>query len=575
MAGKRGSLVRGAVLGGVVALSVLLVWVAVTGLLALRSAAELRSQTDELARQMGRGDVGGAEQSLDDVRSSSAALAATLNSPPWQQVAALPLVGPSVTVFAGIAEGTAAASAATAGQEDVIIGSMAALKDRGAAGAGALTELQPVAAAAADAIESPARRVAGVQADQIFGPLRQVTLTQQQEFLAVARGITAFRGASVALPIILGTQGPRTWLVAVQNDAEPRGTGGLLSAYAVAEVRQGRIRAEQTDTTNTLFRSPEVSLRGIPADTRRLWGQGQLGRWWGFNLDRHFPYAALLMSRGSPRPVDDIVTIDARVVAGLLAVTGPVSAEGVRIDSENAAQYFTTGIYADFPDPARKDAVTVALIGKLLERLADRDLDPIDLWQALGQQAGEGRLLIASTDPTAQAALELMPTGGAVPTDPGPWASAAVNDYAGNKLGAYLQVAADYRSAAFCADPATASTVTMTLTNRSPRGLPSYVDVRSDLPGSPTREGSSKLGVAIYGPAGATMTTAWVDGVPTTPRIGSDRGHPVWQTTVELARGGTAEVRVEFREPRSEPTAVAWSAQPMVQDMAVTTAAAC
>ena len=38
---------------------------------------------------------------------------------------------------------------------------------------------------------------------------------------------------------MLGADGPRTYLLAVQQPAEARGTGGLLGAYAVLRAEQG------------------------------------------------------------------------------------------------------------------------------------------------------------------------------------------------------------------------------------------------------------------------------------------------------------------------------------------------
>ncbi len=575
MARDRSSLVRGGVVGALVAVGVLLLWVMVTGGLALVTALQVQNQTQALTEQLRAGDSAAAQQSLTELQDSSGALAARLNSAPWTQVATLPLVGPTVTVLAGIAQGTGAVMAATEGQEAVITDTVAELKARGTSGAGALKALQPVTAAAAAAVAGPAQDVGAVSDDEIFAPLRSFTVSRQQQFLGIAQGVQAAEGATVALPALLGAEGPRTWLVVVQNDAEPRGTGGLLSAYSVVDVRNGDLRPRDADTTNDLFDQPPVSLAGIPADTRRLWGPGQLGRWWGFNLDRHFPYAGLLMHRGSPVPVDDVITLDARVVAGLLAVTGPVKAKGVRVDAGNAARFFTVDIYDRFRDPERKDAVTVALIKTVMSRLADGDLDPLELWDALALTASQGRLLTYSADPRVQEGLAKMPTSGEVPDVAGPWASAAINDFAGNKLGAYLTVTSRYESAAFCADDATASTVSVNVTNEAPTGLPPYADVRTDQPGGPTGTGSTRAGIAIYGPVGAMLQSATLDGAPLEVRAGSDRSRPVWQTDVELPRGAGAQLAVQFSEPRVPRQPVVFSPQPMVQDMTVDTTSLC
>lgn len=561
---------RGALIGALVALGLLLLWVVVTGVWGLRAASQVSSQSQEVAQALRAGDTAAAEQALGDLQDSSASLAATLNSPPWTQMASLPWIGSTVGMFAGIADGTAAVAAATQGNETVIATTVADVRAQGASAAGRLTALEPVTSAAADGVTGPAQQVAAVSADDLFAPTRAMALDRQRQFLGVAQAVTAADGAVVALPVLLGTDGPRTWLVAVQNDAEARGTGGLLSAYAIVDVRDGRIRPRESGTTNDLFDAPAIPVVGIPPDTRRLWGADQLGRWWGMNLDRHFPYAGLLMHRGSPAPVDDVITIDPRVVAGLLEVTGPISAGGVTVDQDSAEAFFTREIYARFPDPRRKDAVTVALIDRLMRELSAAELNPLDLWDALATPASEGRLLTYSSDGRVQRALERMPTAGLVPTSPGPWASVAVNDFGGSKMSAYLETSAQFSSAAFCPDPAT-STVTFTMTNTAPAGLPDYVDVRSDLPGNPSGTGTTSVGVAAYLPVGSAFRSATLDGEPVDLSGGTDRDHPVGMTTVELDRGQTRQLTVTFEEPRSPQQPIIFAPQPMVRDMQVTT----
>ncbi len=563
-------LVRGAVIGALVALGLLMLWILITGVLAFRSASQVQQSSQAAADALRAGDTSAAQESMVQLQGSSASLAATLNSAPWTQVAGVPLIGSTVGMFAGIADGTAAVAAATAGNEQVIATTVADLKREGASAAGQLSDLAPVTSAAAQGVAGPAQRVAAVPADDLFAPIRQMALDRQQQFLGIAQGVTAADGAVVALPVLLGTDGPRTWLVAVQNDAEARGTGGLLSAYAVVAVRDGRLTPQESGTTNDLFNSPAISVAGIPRDTQQLWGADQLGRWWGMNLDRHFPYAGLLMHRGSPASVDDVITIDPRVVAGLLSVTGPITAAGVTVDEDNAEAFFTRDIYEQFPNPTRKDAVTVALIDQMMRKLAGGELNPVALWDALAAPASQGRLLTYSSDPKVQKALERMPTAGLVPTTPGPWASIAVNDFGGSKMSAYLDTSVTFSTAAFCADPAPSS-LTVTLTNDAPAGLPDYVDIRSDLPGKPTGTGSALVGVASYLPVGAAFRSATLDGQPVDLSGGTDRDHPVGLTTIELERGQTRELTVTFEEPRSPEQPIVFSPQPMVRDMTVIT----
>jgi hypothetical protein len=161
-----------------------------------------------------------------------------------------------------------------------------------------------------------------------------------------------------------------------------------------------------------------------------------------------------------------------------------------------------------------------------------------------------------------------------VPQEPGPWASAAINDFGGSKMSAYLQVTSDFRSAAFCPDTEAESTITIELVNEAPEGLPDYVDVRTDKPGQPTGTGSTNVGVAVYAPRGSAFRSATLDGEPVTLRGGTDRSHPVWQAALELQRGENALLEVAFVEPRVGRQPIVFSAQPMVRDMITSTSEA-
>ena len=75
-------MVRGAVVGALVAVGVLLLWVMVTGGLALVTALQVQNQTQALTEQLRTGDSAAAQQSLTELQDSSGALAARLNSAP-------------------------------------------------------------------------------------------------------------------------------------------------------------------------------------------------------------------------------------------------------------------------------------------------------------------------------------------------------------------------------------------------------------------------------------------------------------------------------------------------------------
>ena len=554
----------GALWSLVVALGLLVLWFLITGLLGALAANSIQNQAAAVSQALRDGDTEAAVSEIAALRDSAATADARFNSAPWSWAADFPVVGPTVALVGAIAEGSNAVAASTEGADEQISAAIQQIQDDGAEGLVGLGELAPVADAAAEAVKPSQALVASIRPSDLSGPGEEL----QAEFLDTAAGVEVAAGAARALPVMLGAEGDRRWMVLVQNTAEARGTGGLIGAYSIVDVRDGRFKPQSAQTTNELFKTQTIPLAGIPKDTREFWG-ASLSKWWGLNLDRNFPFAGQLSARGIAAvesSVDDIVSLDARAVAGLLKVTGPVSDSGVTVDSQNAADFFTKDIYKEFPNPDKKDEVTIALTEKMLQKIAAQPLDVFALIEALGPAAQDGRVLTYSTDVAVQESLERMPTAGLVPDTPGPWATVAINDLAGSKMDAYWDTGVIYESASRCEAPGGTSKISVTVQNNAPTGLPSYVDIRADGGGEP---GSTKIGIAAYAPVGAELLAYSLDDEVVPLDTGVSRNHPAWQAAVELQRGQTRTFVVEFTEPFEPGLRAQFSAQPMTNDMAV------
>ena len=95
---------------------------------------------------------------------------------------------------------------------------------------------------------------------------------------------------------MLGSKGPRTYLVAFQNPAEVRATGGIFGTFAVVRADQGKVTVVDQNPTRTMgyFDPPIVDL---PANERVLYGN-QLAQYPAdVNLTPDFPTAAKLYMR--------------------------------------------------------------------------------------------------------------------------------------------------------------------------------------------------------------------------------------------------------------------------------------
>ncbi len=92
--------------------------------------------------------------------------------------------------------------------------------------------------------------------------------------------VVAGSKASQLIPDMLGGSGRRTYILAFQNNAEIRSTGGLPGAFAILRAEDGRISlgGQGAGSDFTVFEeNPPI---GTTADEKRLYSI-LLTRYWG------------------------------------------------------------------------------------------------------------------------------------------------------------------------------------------------------------------------------------------------------------------------------------------------------
>ncbi len=99
--------------------------------------------------------------------------------------------------------------------------------------------------AAADLLASAQTDLEAVDTDGLTSPVASAmdqALTQVSE-----RASTAAKAAATAelLPGFLGADGPRSYLIVMQNLSDPRGAGGYPGTYGLIHVDGHRIRLEE------------------------------------------------------------------------------------------------------------------------------------------------------------------------------------------------------------------------------------------------------------------------------------------------------------------------------------------
>ncbi|MDX6202213.1 MAG: hypothetical protein QOJ83_1713 [Frankiales bacterium] len=538
-------------------------WVVVHGLEARSRLTAAQGQLPALRNDIVHGDQTAARRRLTQVSAETGRARSLTSDPVWAAYEKLPFLGSSLRTTRGL---TVAADQLSRTVLPPLLTAGGVLDPASLRTAGASIQLAPIiaakpsldrAAAAAKAVQAevaalPSNGLLHQVSDARTSLLGQLdSLTSTTETAATAAGL---------VPSMLGADGPRTYFLAFQNNAEARGTGGLMGAFGVAVADHGRITVTRTgsDAELTQFAKPVVSLG--PEYDSLYEGFGAATDLRESNMSPHFPDAAQIWSvmwqKQSHQHVDGVLALDPVAMSAILDATGPASlADGSKVSGSDVVELTEEKAYDTFTDPTVRKEYLQQVAHAMFAQLISGGGSAKSLVTGLGHAVGTAHLLLWSAHPAEQAQLATLPISGVLTETPGPYAQLVVNNAAGGKLDYYLG-----RSLSYTASPCTAgmrsSTITVTLTNNAPAsGLSAYALTRADKPSHPYPPGQNKTLVSIYAAVGAQLTSATLDGKPVLMQATVERSHPRFSRYLELdpATSGTLVLHLEEPSAANSP----------------------
>jgi len=273
------------------------VWTLVRAKEAAHALTRARAGVTELRDDLSRGDIAQAQAVLPAVQADTARARSRTHDPVFTLVSRVPFLGHTPAAVAGVsaiaddvATGVLPSLVAAADQLDPA--TLRQTHDR--LDLDAITAAQePLATAAAGLTTA----LTDLDAIDLSGTPQQVrtAVTGVRDDFATARGQAQRASDAAALaPSLLGADGPRTYFLALQTNAEARGTGGLVGAWGIVRADHGRLSVVKLAPRSVLDaqRYPGPA-RDLGADYRALYGDDP-GLWVNTNLSPHFPYAARL-----------------------------------------------------------------------------------------------------------------------------------------------------------------------------------------------------------------------------------------------------------------------------------------
>lgn len=546
---------------GVLVLLVLIVgcWVAVGAFQAKSNLERARDSAQSAKDALLDGDTDGASAAADEALDAANSAREATHSVAWNIVSAVPWLG----------------SPFKSGQQvtDVVLG-LAADILRPAADVGLTispdrlyqdgrvdVDLLRSQESELAELSTSARRLngeAGAITDPRYVSLLSNARSQLQTQIAGVTSIIENTALAARLaPSMMGADGPRSYFMGFQTNAEARGTGGLLGGFGILRFDDGVADVDTLASNNDLEGAVAPIDLGAEFDQQYAYAE-PFADFRNSNLSPHFPYAAqiwkTMWQERTGQEVDGVIAIDPVALSYILGAIGPVTMpDGEIISRENVVELTESTAYLRFPDDqaARKEYLQ-DIANAVVIKMTGSVNSPRRLLDALGKAVSERRIAVWSSTPDEQEILEETSLAHVLPSDDAPFASVVINNLGGNKLDYYLRTQIEY-AADECHSDTRSSTVNVTLTNTVPDDpLPDYVAAAAGL--SPellirVPRGTNIASVRLFATTGAELSGVILNGERVPAILNTERGHPVFEVQVIIPPGQSAEISYQMSEP--------------------------
>ncbi|UYP18450.1 DUF4012 domain-containing protein [Rhodococcus sp. Z13] len=508
--------------------------------------------------------AGDADRYAQDAQSS-------VDSIPWRVAGAIPFLGSPIdstrqmaTVVSGLTEQVLlpAVDAGSAVSPDQLI------LDGARINLAALREAAPVLESTAAAITDIEAQAQNVDSTYV-GVIDEARVDLQEQVSELSSLLNNTALAAQIAPSMLGADGPRSYFVGFQTNAEARGTSGLLGGFAIMRVNDGAVSIDEVSSNRELRTDYEPIDLG--PDFARAYGHSRPTQdFRNSNVSSHFPYAGQIWQsmwqQETGERVDGAIATDPVVLSYVLEVVGDVILpDGERITADNVVELTEATAYKRFGDDQAARKTYLETVAKaVVQKLTGSIFNPRAVLEALGRSASEGRLSVWSSNPYEQSVIETTPLGHIVPDDPAPYAGVVINNVGGNKLDYFLKREIEY-IAESCEGDTRSTKVIVRLTNDLPPGdYTEYVVGMFDNPvGAPP--GTNLTDVGLIATQGSKLKRAAVNGETTFTYQSEERGHPLFNVQTQVHQGGTTEIMYELEEPSIEGTPVV-PVQPLLDE---------
>jgi hypothetical protein len=309
-----------------------------------------------------------------------------------------------------------------------------------------LNQAQPQLMDARQALDRAAAARSRLTLEDLSPEVRDLIVSRLDLMMALMQ-----EGLDVAVefPRLMGAtgEGPKTYLLLVQNEDELRPTGGFITAAGTLLINDGRI------SRLTFLNSGDLDNWEKPYPV----APWQLSQYmnsrvlifrdanWFTNYPTAALYAEYLYSYTNSHSVDGVIAFDQQMLKDVLSVTGPIKVEDVPylIDANNVVAYMRQAKTPTAEDLTSSEWTNKIFITKitraLITKIFSGDVQLEQLSTMLLRSMNERHLLIQLDSPTMTSLLEKYHWDGAVFPGAGDYLMVVDSNIGFNKTNAVVE----------------------------------------------------------------------------------------------------------------------------------------
>jgi Protein of unknown function (DUF4012) len=419
-----------------------------------------------------------------------------------------------------------------------------------------LTKLHQVLSLGAADTAGPLKALASLKTGLTPGVVGSSVAQAQTQLGGVSNDLAHAAALTDAVGDLLGSHGPRTLYIGLENNAELRGTGGLISTFAIAHAANGHLTIGKFQDSQGIAKvaAEAVPVPAPPAYTAAYGPYlANTTLWLNATMDPDIPSSASVLSELSESSLgtkpDAVLLLDVAGMAKIVSATGPLHlSDGSVLTGDQLIKALLVDFYGDGSLDQKVQNARHARLAEAASSgfaaLASHESD-VSVLKALATAASGRHLALWSSSPAVESELDLAGVSGSTDPHGQDLGMVTVNNLGdspgyGNKLDYYEQRSLDVN--VVVGETSADVTETLVMGNHSPSGLGPYVE-------GPAHPGRMHLLVSLSADTSAKLEQLTQDGVPLSFTTQQMIGSQQVAFPTDLAPGQTTTWKFEYSVP--------------------------